>query len=288
MPQKSKTSTRAKTLDKTAAASKPADQTARPAPAEVDIMVLWRQYKTKPQNRNNNQPNPLREKIILHYLHLVRYVVSRLPVTLPSGVGPEDLLSYGTMGLIEAVERFDVERGLKFETYAITRIRGSIIDQLRVHDWIPRGVRKRSKNLSEAMARLEERLGRNATEEELSKELSVPVVKIRQMVSESNNLMLSLDESWGGEEGQGNSLIDMIEDKHSPDPENEYEAHELRERLTQAINSLPEREKLLIALYYHENMTLREIGEIIQVSESRVCQLHAQAILRLRNKLTQS
>jgi RNA polymerase sigma factor FliA len=230
----------------------------------------------------------VREKIILHYLHLVRYVVSRLPVTLPSGVGPEDLLSYGTMGLIEAVERFDVERGLKFETYAITRIRGSIIDQLRVQDWIPRGVRKRSKNLQEAMAKLEERLGRNATEEELSKELGVPVVKIRQMVSESNNLMMSLDESWSGEEGQGNSLIDLIEDQRSPDPENEYEAHELRERLSQAINGLPEREKLLIALYYHENMTLREIGEIIQVSESRVCQLHAQAILRLRNKLTQT
>jgi RNA polymerase sigma factor FliA len=284
MPQKVKTPTR-KPLNKTAEKIQPDAKTA--PKVEDDIMVLWRQYKSKPQVKGP-QPNPLREKIILHYLHLVRYVVSRLPVTLPSGVGPEDLLSYGTMGLIEAVERFDVERGLKFETYAITRIRGSIIDQLRVQDWIPRGVRKRSKNLQEAMAKLEERLGRNATEEELSKELGVPVVKIRQMVSESNNLMMSLDESWSGEEGQGNSLIDLIEDQRSPDPENEYEAHELRERLSQAINGLPEREKLLIALYYHENMTLREIGEIIQVSESRVCQLHAQAILRLRNKLTQT
>lgn len=281
MPQKTKTSVRPPTAKAEVKSSPPLVK-----PPEPDIMVLWRQYKSKPQAKGA-QANPLREKIILHYLHLVRYVVSRLPVTLPSGVGPEDLLSYGTMGLIEAVERFDVERGLKFETYAITRIRGSIIDQLRVQDWIPRGVRKRSKNLQEAMTRLEQRLGRNATEEELSKDLGVSVVKIRQMVSESNNLMLSLDESWSGEEGQGNSLIDMIEDQRSPDPEHEYETHELRERLTHAINSLPEREKLLIALYYHENMTLREIGEIIQVSESRVCQLHAQAILRLRNKLTQ-
>jgi RNA polymerase sigma factor FliA len=249
--------------------------------AAVDIVSLWRQYKANPVT------GPLREKIILHYLHLVRYVVNRLPITLPASVGPEDLLSYGTLGLIEAVERFDVERGLKFETYALTRIRGSIIDQLRVQDWIPRGVRKRSKLLHETVARLEEKLGRNPTEEELSTDMGVPVNKVRQMVSESHNLLLSLDETWGSDDSQGNSLLDMIEDQASPNPEGEYEATELRDRLTRAIDSLPEREKLLIALYYHENMTLREIGEIIQVSESRVCQLHAQAILRLRNKLSQ-
>jgi RNA polymerase sigma factor FliA len=259
----------------------PATKPHKSVPMDDNVLQLWRQYKANPA------PGPLRDKVILHYLHLVRYVVNRLPVTLPVTVGPDDLLSYGTLGLIEAVQRFDVERGLKFETYALTRIRGAIIDQLRVQDWIPRGVRKRSKQLQDAMAKLEERLGRNPTEEELATELAVPPAKVRQMVSDTNNLMLSLDESWSSDEGQGNSLIDLIEDQRSPDPESQYETNELRDRLTQAINSLPEREKLLIALYYHENMTLKEIGEIIQVSESRVCQLHAQAILRLRNKLNQ-
>ncbi|MBY0450196.1 MAG: FliA/WhiG family RNA polymerase sigma factor [Cyanobacteria bacterium] len=245
-------------------------------------MELWRSYRKNP---NNPQ---LREKLILKYLHLVRYVVSRLPITLPVSIAQEDLISYGTMGLMEAVERFDPERGLKFETYAVTRIRGAIIDQLRFQDWIPRGVRKRSKDLSETMARLEERLGRTPTNDEIAKEMGVTKTKVESIVAESSNLLLSLDENWGDDSGGStSSLIDTVEDKNSPDPEGELEAIELRKRLAEAIASLPEREKLLIALYYHENMTLKEIGEVISVSESRVCQLHAQAILRLRSKLSQ-
>lgn len=246
-----------------------------------ELMDLWRAYRKK----GNNQ---LREKIILHYLHLVRYVVSRLPVSLPVSIAQEDLVSYGTIGLMEAVERFDPERGLKFETYAVTRIRGAIIDQLRSQDWIPRGVRKRSKDLGEAMARLHEQLGRTPTTDELAEELGVTKTKVNTMLSESSNLVLSLDESWGKDSSDNpGSLLDTVEDTNSPDPQGEYEAVELRKRLADAINSLPEREKLLIALYYHENMTLKEIGEIINVSESRVCQLHAQAILRLKTRLSE-
>ncbi len=241
---------------------------------------LWAAYK---RNTTNLQA---REKIIVGYLHLVRYVVSRLPITLPVSIAQEDLISYGTLGLMEAVERFDPSRGLKFETYAVTRIRGSIIDQLRFQDWIPRGVRKRSKDLSEAMLRLEEKFGRKPTDEELCSDLGVEPKKLKTMLAESNNLVLSLDETYGKDpSGSNNSLIDTVEDNNSPDPEGEFEAVELQKRLAEAIGSLPEREKLLIALYYHENMTLKEIGEIIQVSESRVCQLHAQAILRLKGKL---
>ena len=251
-------------------------------PDEQEVMVLWQSYKSQPGNPQ------LREKLILRYLHLVRYVVSRLPVTLPVSIAQEDLISYGTMGLMEAVERYDVTRGLKFETYAVTRIRGSIIDQLRFQDWVPRGVRKRVKDMSETIAKLEERLGRNPTEDELATEMGVTNAKLKSILAESNNLLISLDESRGDESsGGGASLMDLVEDKNSPDPQAELESTELRRRLAEAIGKLPEREKLLIALYYHENMTLKEIGEVISVSESRVCQLHAQAILRLRGVLSQ-
>ena len=249
---------------------------------DEETYQLWAKYKKNPNNAQ------LREQLILKYLHLVRYVVSRLPITLPISIATEDLISFGTMGLMEAVERFDPERGLKFETYAVTRVRGSIIDQLRFHDWVPRGVRKRSRDLGEAMLRLEDRLGRAATDDELAAELGVPRSKLQTILAESNNLMLSLDDRYGGEASDNSfTLLDTVEDKNSPDPQGEFEAGELRRRLAEAIASLPEREKLLVALYYHENMTLKEIGEVICVSESRVCQLHAQAIVRLRTKLSQ-
>ncbi|MEM0952123.1 MAG: FliA/WhiG family RNA polymerase sigma factor [Cyanobacteria bacterium P01_H01_bin.74] len=247
---------------------------------KVETLQLWKSYKQAPEN------GKLREQIILNYLHLVRYVVSRMPITLPSSITSEDLVSYGTMGLMEAVERFDPERGLKFETYAVTRIRGSIIDQLRFQDWVPRGVKRRSKELSQAMQELEETLGRQPTDDELASKLGVTKKRLNVILSETQNYMVSLDDSLGND-GSGSSLqvLDMVEDKNSPDPQGEYEAEELKHNLIKAIAGLPEREKLLIALYYHENMTLKEIGEIISVSESRACQLHAQAILRLRNKL---
>lgn len=254
--------------------------TTRSSADDGEVMQLWRQYKSSSGNAQ------LREKLILHYLHLVRYVVSRLPITLPVSIAQEDLVSYGTMGLMEAVERYDVSRGLKFETYAVTRIRGAIIDQLRFQDWVPRGVRKRSKDVADTMARMEEKLGRAPTEDELAEEMGISKAKLKTILAESNNLMISLDESRGDDSsGGGSSLMDLVEDKNSPDPQAELEANELRRRLAEAIGKLPEREKLLIALYYHENMTLKEIGEVISVSESRVCQLHAQAILRLRGSL---
>jgi RNA polymerase sigma factor for flagellar operon FliA len=258
----------------------PAMDKAMSKPPKADVTHLWQAYKADPDNRQ------LREKLILHYLHLVRYVVSRLPMTLPVSITQDDLVSYGTLGLMESVERFDVTRGLKFETYAITRIRGSIIDQLRSQDWIPRGVRKRTKLLQEAMVALQQQLNRPPTEEELAKAMGVEIPKLRNMLSESNNLMLSLDEHRSSDD-DSNSLIDTIQDSNSPDPQGELEAVELKDRLAKAINALPERERLLIALYYHENMTLREIGQVLSVSESRVCQLHAQAVMRLKNKLAE-
>ncbi len=252
------------------------------SPQADEVLKLWQTYKKNPNNAQ------LREQLILKYLHLVRYVVSRMPITLPISIAPEDLVSFGTMGLMEAVERFDPGRGLKFETYAVTRIRGSIIDQLRFQDWIPRGVRRRSKELSATMQKMEEELGRAPNDEELADRLGISRERLQVMLSESQNLMLSLDDTYGNDTtGSSMTLLDMVEDRNSPDPQGEFEAGELRRRLAAAIASLPEREKLLVALYYHENMTLREIGEIICVSESRACQLHAQALLRLRSRLSQ-
>lgn len=243
---------------------------------------LWEQYRKSPTNSR------IRDKVILAYLHLVRYVVSRLPLTLPTGVSVDDLISFGTMGLMKAVERFEPERGLKFESYAVTRIRGSIIDHLRVQDWIPRGVRKRTKDLTEAITLLEKTLGRSPSEDELASHLKVTKARIQQMMTESQSFVLSLDETYA-DDGSGSSLsvLDTVEDQSRLSPDEEILQVELQQRLIDSINTLPEREKLLIALYYHENLTLKEIGEIIQVSESRVCQLHAQAISRLRNKLRQ-
>lgn len=246
-----------------------------------EVKLLWSNYT---ENRTNKKA---REKVILTYMHLVKYVVGRLVISLPVSISNDDLMGYGIEGLIEAVDRFDPQRGLKFETYAITRIRGSIIDRLRSQDWVPRGVRKRTKALQEAVKELEQKLGRPPTEHELASELNVPKHKLAQLISESSNLLLSLDESRDSSTSQGTaSLIDTIEDKHSPNPQAEYEAIELKNNLSKAIASLPDREKMVIALYYHENMTLKEIGQVISVSESRVCQLHAQAVMRLRGKLS--
>src|SRR4051794_38817285 len=214
------------------------------ASSPEDVFALWKSYKKNPGNAQ------IRERLILKYLHLVRYVVSRLPLTLPVSVAPEDLVSYGTMGLMDAVERFDPDRGLKFETYAVTRIRGSIIDQLRFQDWIPRGVRRRSKELMQTMHTMEEELGRQPNDDELAAKLGVSKQKLHTMQAETQNLMLSLDDTLGNDSsGSTMTLLDMVEDKNSPDPQGEFEASELRRRLAQAIASLPEREKLLIALY---------------------------------------
>jgi RNA polymerase sigma factor for flagellar operon FliA len=242
---------------------------------------LWGQYKKEPKN------TLLRDRLIMAYLHLVKYVVNRLPVSLPSSVGVEDLISYGTIGLMEAIDRFELERGLKFETYAMTRIRGCIIDLLRQQDWVPRSVRKRSKDLFELSINMERSLGRSPTDDELATALGITKQRLKAMQAEASNLVLSLDDTVGHGDGEGQrlSLLDTVEDKLTTSPEGTLEGTELAQKLAEAINVLPEREKLLVALYYHENLTLKEIGDIINVSESRVCQLHAQAIVRLRKRL---
>jgi RNA polymerase sigma factor FliA len=222
------------------------------------------------------------------YSPLVKYVAGRMSSGLPAHVDEADLISYGLGGLIFAIERFDLSREIKFETYAITRIRGAIIDELRSLDWVPRSVRARAREIERVNMKLEARLQRAPTDEEMAGELKVNVEEFHEALLQiSNSTIVALDELWSVSDSSGDqvSLLDTIPDHGAPDPEAVVDQGELRDRIADAIAALPEREKLVIALYYYENLTLREIGEVLGVTESRVSQLHTKAVLRLRSKL---
>jgi RNA polymerase sigma factor FliA len=207
---------------------------------------------------------------------------------LPAHVEEADLISYGLIGLINAIERFELEREIKFETYAITRIKGAIIDELRALDWVPRSVRARAREIEKVHAKLEHRLHRTPTDEEMARELQIPVEEFQEiLVKISNSTVVALDELWAVSDSSGDavSLLDTLHDPDAPDPQQMLAASELKDRLADAIAALPEREKLVIALYYYENLTLREIGEVLGVTESRISQLHTKAVLRLKSRL---
>jgi RNA polymerase sigma factor for flagellar operon FliA len=209
---------------------------------------------------------------------------------LPAHVDEADLISYGLGGLISAIERFDLAREIKFETYAIPRIRGAIIDELRSLDWVPRSVRARARAIERANAKLEHRFQRAPTDEEMSVELEISVDEFQEsLIQISNSTIAALDELWTVSDASGDqvSLLDTIQDPDAPDPESIIDATELKDRVADAIARLPEREKLVIALYYYENLTLREIGEVLGVTESRISQLHTKAVLRLRSRLSE-
>ena len=222
------------------------------------------------------------------YSPLVKYVAGRMGSGLPAHVEESDLISYGLGGLISAIERFDLSREIKFETYAITRIRGAVIDELRTLDWVPRSVRARAREIERVNMRLETKLQRAPTDEELAGELGVSTGEFQDALLQiSNSTIVALDELWNVSDSSGDSvsLLDTLPDRGAPDPHQLVDQSELRDRIADAIAALPEREKLVVALYYYENLTLREIGEVLGVTESRVSQLHTKAVLRLRSKL---
>src|SRR5213075_3220384 len=207
---------------------------------------------------------------------------------LPAHVEESDLISYGLVGLISAIERFELEREIKFETYAITRIKGAIIDELRSLDWVPRSVRARAREIERANSKLEHQLQRAPTDDEMSTELKISVEEFHDALLQiSNSTVAALDELWTVSDSSGDqvSLLDTMKDPNAVDPARELGVSELKDRLAHAISRLPEREKLVIALYYYENLTLREIGEVLGVTESRVSQLHTKAVLRLKARL---
>jgi RNA polymerase sigma factor for flagellar operon FliA len=225
---------------------------------------------------------------VLAYSPLVKYVAGRIGSGLPAHVQEADLISYGLDGLISAIERFDPGRQVKFETYAITRIRGAIIDELRALDWVPRSVRARAREFERVNAKLEARLRRAPTDDEMAGELHITVPELQDSLLQiSNSTMVALDELWtGSDSGDQVSLLEALPDESAPDPQALLDRVALRERIADALGALPERERMVIALYYYENLTLREIGEVLGVTESRVSQMHTKAVLRLRSKLT--
>ena len=243
-----------------------------------ELGEIWRQYKV-------SGDRALRDRLILTYAPLVKYVAGKLGSWLPPHVEEGDLISYGLLGLIGAIERFEPDREIKFETYAISRIRGAMIDELRSLDWVPRSVRNRAREIERAMAELENRHKRTPSDEEVASELGITVGEFEESLTQiARSSVVALDELWSGSGagGESTALIDTIEDPHASDPSRELLQGEMRQALAQAITRLPDRERLVVTLYYYEELTLREIGEVLSVTESRVSQLHTKAILRLR------
>ena len=248
---------------------------------ERDTQALWQEFR-----RTNDRA--LRDRLILTYAPLVKFVAGRLGASLPSHVDEQDLVSYGLLGLIGAIERYDPDREIKFETYAIMRIKGAIIDELRSLDWVPRSVRARAREIERAIVDLERSLMSAPTDAEIAAKVGISGEELdRSLFEISRSSMAALDELWtpqGG--GDQVALIDTIEDASGADPEFSLEQSELNEALAEAISRLPEREKLVVTLYYYEELTLREIGEVLGVTESRVSQLHTKAVLRLKARLS--
>lgn len=241
---------------------------------------MWKDYK-------RTRSDLLRDTIVKRYLYLVKYVAGRIAIGLPSNIEFGDLVSYGILGLFDAIEKYDVSQGNKFETYAVSRIRGSIMDELRKLDWAPRLLRKKAREVEKKCKELEDRLGRMATDDELARGLKISVGELNHLYSELNSTtFLSLDEVWENDNGNKPiSRLQTIEDSLVTNQFNFVHRAEVNEFLQKAIENLPEKEKLVVILYYYENLTLREIGQVLNVSESRVCQIHTKVVLRLRSSL---
>ncbi len=247
----------------------------------TDIDQLWIDFKS-------GADRSVRDQLILHYSPLVKFVAGRVAVGLPQNVEQGDLISYGVFGLIDAIEKFDLGRGFKFETYAIARIKGAILDELRSIDWVPRSVRAKARAVESAYAKLESELHRSPTDAELSEALDLTEDQLQTTLSQISFVGLAaLDETLtvgGGGERESFTLGDTIADQRAG-PVDSYEVEEMRHLLADSINRMPEREKIVLTLYYYEGLTLAEIGQVLSVTESRICQIHTKAVLQLRSRI---
>ncbi|HTP66854.1 MAG TPA: FliA/WhiG family RNA polymerase sigma factor [Geobacteraceae bacterium] len=229
-----------------------------------------------------------RDELIVSHLPLVKYLVKRIAANLPSYLDEEDLISVAVIGLITSAERFEPSRGVRFKTFAEQRIKGTIYDELRSQDWFSRSVREKYKRLEREITALSHKLGRDPGGEEIAAALNMELDEYYRMLAEVHAYaFMSLDESWQDDEGNPVSLLDMLEDTSVSNPQNQLMKRQVVESLGKAIELIPEKERLVITLYYYEELNLKEIGEIIGLTESRVSQLHSQAIMRLRSKLKQ-
>ena len=245
-------------------------------------MAAWRDYKAQGSTK-------ARDVLILNYSPLVKYVAGRVAVGLPANIEQSDLVSYGIFGLIDAIDKYEPARGVKFETYAISRIRGAIIDELRAIDWVPRSVRFKAREVEKAYQALENKLKRPPSDPEVAEELDISVPDLNRIYTQLSSVsLIALDElmSVEGERGDKLSLVETLEDTKTVGPTEAFESVEMKEILAGAVNHLPEREKWVITLYYYEGLTLAEIGRILGVTESRVCQIHTKAVLGLRGSIS--
>ena len=246
------------------------------------VGLAWSDYK-------ESGSGAARDKLILHYSPLVKYVAGRVSVGLPSNIEQADLISYGIFGLIDAIDKYDQSRNIKFETYAISRIRGAIIDELRAIDWVPRSVRFKAREVEKAYSSLENKLKRPPSDAEIAAEMGISTDELNHIYTQLSTVSLvALDEltSVEGEKGDKVSLLESLEDTKIAGPMEAFESEEMKEILIESINKLSEREKRVITFYYFGGLTLAQIGKVLGVTESRVCQIHTKAVLALRSKIT--
>lgn len=247
---------------------------------EDELTALWQEYLNDKSNK------AVRDTLIVQYIYLIRYVVGRVKVTLPSTISVEDIAGYGVEGLINAIERYSPQKNTRFETYALIRIRGAILDRIRAQDFLPRSLRKKIKDIKNAQEHLKQELGRMPTTQEVANYMDMDPEKVTQILSEDTTMTSLYDKK--GSTDDSVEIIDTIQDTNKLNPQEQAEEKNVKQELEKALRRLPERERIIMVLYYQENMTLKEIGETINMSESRICQLHAQAIMKLKNILSEN
>ena len=253
------------------------------AVTKKDLGRLWREYKEK-------RSVEAKEAITVHYLSLVGFVANRMAMNSPPQVEKDDLIGWGVLGLLDAIEKFDIEQKVSFETYASTRIRGAIIDQIRSLDWAPRSLRRKARQMGQASARLKEKLGREPSEAELAAEMEMTENELFDLMTDVHGAyILSLDAalSDSGEAGE-TSLGEVTSDASSPSPEESLLRKESEQRLVEAIEKLADNERQVITLYYYDELTLKEIGQVLGLSESRICQIHRSVVRKLKRHLRTS
>lgn len=248
--------------------------------SEDELTALWEEYLKDKTNK------AARDTLIVQYIYLIRYVVGRVKVTLPATISIEDIAGYGVEGLINAIERYSPQKNTRFETYALIRIRGAILDRIRAQDFLPRSVRKKIKDIKTAQEKLKQDLGRMPTTTEVANYLDMEPDKVNQLLAEDTTMTSLYDKR--GNTDDSVEIIDTIQDENKLNPQEKAEEQNVKQELEKALKRLPERERIIMVLYYQENMTLKEIGETINMSESRVCQLHAQGIMKLKNILSEN
>jgi RNA polymerase sigma factor for flagellar operon FliA len=245
--------------------------------------TLIRKYKSNSKKKvsvNN------KKKIIEEYAPLVKFIAQKIAVRLPANVELDDLLSAGVIGLMDAIDKYDPARDNKFKTYAEFRIRGAILDELRSQDWIPRSMREKAKHLERAIHRIEQRKGRTASEEEIAQEVKMDLNEFRALLNQCKSIsLISLDDTGHFANGERKSLLAVLESGPESNPLDRLTHQEIKDQLAKFIDELPEKQRLVLSLYYFEELNLKEIGQVLEVTESRVSQLHTQAVLRLRAKL---